>query len=97
MKYLSLAIAIVIAAPAAAQTAPVQHQDHAQHQPATGHAQHGQGHAPQGGQAPADHARHSEDCCADRDNNGRMDCCEQAEGAEARACCEEHGSEHAGH
>ena len=72
MKLFITAIALVVAIPAAAQTAPAaqppaqQHQDHQQH----GQMQHGQA---QGGQ----HQGHAMgDCCADRNGNGRMDCCE---------------------
>jgi len=85
------AIALVIAAPAAAQTAPaLQHQGHAQHGQGTEHSRHGQ---PQSGQ----HGRHQGgqhqghamgDCCADRNGNGRMDCCENM--AEGQSCCAEH-------
>lgn len=64
MKYIISAIALVIAAPAAAQTAPApQHQGHGQHQQHQGHGQPA-GHGEPGG------------CCADRNGNGRMDCCE---------------------
>jgi hypothetical protein len=81
MKILATAFALVIAAPAAAQPAPVQQQ----HQ---GHDQHGQSHD-QHGQMPA----HEEqgDCCADRNGNGRMDCCEHmAQAGDRRGCCQEH-------
>jgi hypothetical protein len=88
MKYFLSAIALVIATPAAAQTAPAQdhqgpgqHQQHGQHQ---GHAQHQQ-HRQQGGQSG--HAPQG-DCCADRNGNGRMDCCERmAEAGDRRGCC----------
>lgn len=75
------AVALAIASPAAAQTAPVQQpQGHAQHQPGQGHDQHGQmpAHGAQGG------------CCADRDGDGRMDCCQHmAEARDRRGCCQE--------
>lgn len=88
MKYFLSAIALVIATPAAAQTAPAQdHQGHAQHQQHgqhQGHAQHQQ-HQQQGGQPG--HAPQG-DCCADRNGNGRMDCCERtAEAGDRRGCC----------
>lgn len=64
MKYLISAVVLVIAAPAAAQTAPgPQHQGHDQHQQHQGHGQ------------PAGHGQPC-GCCADRNGNGRMDCCE---------------------
>lgn len=88
MKILVTAIALVIAAPAAAQTAPAaQHQGHAQHQPQPGHDQH-QPQPGQPGQMPAHEERG--DCCADRNNNGRMDCCEgMAQAGDRRSCCAE--------
>ena len=77
MKIIIAAIALAIAFPAAAQTAPATPEHHGQHQPGQhgqqGHDQHQPGH-PQG---------HEDGCCADRNNNGRMDCCENmAQGAE---------------
>lgn len=79
MKYLLTAAMLVIAAPAAAQTAPApaqqghdQHQGHAQHQ---GHGQHQQQTPAQPGQ-PQGGQQQQRDCCADRNGNGRMDCCE---------------------
>ena len=83
MKYLIGAIALIIAAPAAAQTAPVaQHQEHQQH-----------GQMPAGQHQPGQHQEHRDGCCADRNNNGRMDCCENMQPGE-RCCCE-HGGDHA--
>ena len=83
MKYFMTAIALVIAAPAAAQTTPAQqHQGHDQHQ------QHGQGLQ----QGQAQHSQHQEQggCCADRNGNGRMDCCEgMAQSGDRRGCCPE--------
>lgn len=80
MKMFVSAVALVVASPALAQTAPAQpHQGHAQHQqhgqPAQHqqqgqHQQHGQGH---GEHQPGRHCA----CCADRNNDGRMDCCER--------------------
>lgn len=88
MKILMTAIALVISAPAAAQTAPAQqHQGHDQHQ------QHGQGQQ-QGQAQPGQHqqGQHQEQggCCADRNGNGRMDCCEgMAQSGDRRGCCPE--------
>lgn len=79
MKPFVAAIALVIAAPAAAQSGPAPQQDHAQH---------GQGPAGHGQHRPGEHEER--DCCADRNNNGRMDCCEEAQRAPAP-------SEHANH
>lgn len=86
MKYFLSAIALVIATPAAAQTAPAQdHQGHAQHQQHGQHQGHAQHQQPQGGQPG--HAPQG-DCCADRNGNGRMDCCERmAEAGDRRGCC----------
>ena len=94
MKYLLAAAALVIAAPAVAQTAPApDHSAHAQH-PAQGqqggHDQHGQHQPGQQGQ----HQGHAMamDCCADRNGNGQMDCCENMPAG--RECCCEHGEGH---
>jgi hypothetical protein len=91
MKILMTAIAFVIAAPAAAQTAPAQqHQGHDQHQ------QHRQAPAQPGQPPNAQHSQHQGsgadgDCCADRNGNGRMDCCENmAQAGDRRSCCAEH-------
>ena len=94
------AIALAIASPAAAQTAPAQpnhgaHAQHAQHQGQAGHAQHGQHaqHAQHGqAQGSGQHAQHQGhamqgDCCADRNNNGRMDCCENMPAGQS--CCQQ--------
>jgi Ni/Co efflux regulator RcnB len=97
MKILVTAMALVLAAaPAAAQTAPAQHQDPQQHQASQSgqhqmaqHAQHAQHQGAQGqhqGQAMQD------GCCADRNGNGQMDCCENM--PEGRECCCEHGEGH---
>ena len=85
MKILMTAIALVIASPAVAQTAPAQAPEHGQHRQ-HGQGQH-QGHAPQPGQTP--HQGHGEQggCCADRNGNGRMDCCERM--AAGSSCCAE--------
>ena len=62
MKYLMSAIALVIAAPAAAQTAPAQpHQNHGQHQ----QGQHQQG----------QHQDHHCCCCEPRADGQRPPCC----------------------
>jgi hypothetical protein len=85
MKIIIAAIALAIAAPAAAQTAPMQgHQGHDQQQQQQGHDQHGQmpGHGEEGG------------CCADRDGDGRMDCCQHmAQAGDRRDGCQEHGAQ----
>ena len=92
MKYLISAMALVFAAPVAAQTAPAaQHQghgtaEHAQHAPAQ-HGQHQSGQHP-----PGQHQGHEDGCCADRNNNGRMDCCENMQ--PGQRCCCEHGEGH---
>ena len=89
MKIIIGAIALSIAMPAAAQTAPAHsaHQDHSQHQSRGAAAA-----TPQdphsGHQMPADtskkgeHDQHKghamkDGCCADKDGNGKMDCCEK--------------------
>ena len=97
MKIFVTAIALVIAAPAAAQTAPAQqpHQGHGQHQ------QQGQGHGQHqpGQHQPGQQGGHQEHrgCCADRNNDGRMDCCERMANGEGRSCCEERPAQPAGH
>ena len=74
MKIIIAAIALAIAIPAAAQTGPAAPEGHGQHQ--TGQHGHDQHH-------PGQHQGHEDGCCADRNNNGRMDCCENmAQGAE---------------
>ena len=79
MKILVTAMALVLAAaPAAAQTAPAQHQDHQQHQAGqqAQHAQHQAGqHAQHGQPQPGQHQGHDmqSGCCADRNGNGQMD------------------------
>ena len=96
MKYLIGAIALIIASPAAAQTAPVtQQQGHsaAQHQQ-HGQAPAGHGQHQPGSHQPGQHQGHGEGCCADRNNNGRMDCCENMQ--PGQRCCCEHGDDHAG-
>ncbi len=86
MRILMTAIALVIASPAVAQTAPAQqHQGHDQHQ------QHGQqqGQAQHGQHQQGQHQERS-GCCADRNGNGRMDCCEgMAQAGDRRGCCPE--------
>lgn len=88
MKILVTAMALVLAVPAAAQTAPAGHQDHSQHQAGqhAEHAQHGQHqsgqHAQHGQHQAGQHA--ASGCCADADGDGRMDCCENM--AEGRGC-----------
>ena len=90
MKILVSAIALSFAVPAAAQTAPVAQppQDHSQHQqpgnsaPAghSGHAGHQIPHGQHQGGEHGQHQGHAMGCCADRNNNGRMDCCEHMAG-----------------
>ena len=95
MKYVLSAVALILAAPAAAQTAPAQHQDHQQHQQhqasQAGHAQHAQHSQHQAGQQ-GQHQGHAmaDGCCADRNGNGRMDCCENMAQARGEDCCAGH-------
>jgi hypothetical protein len=71
MKTFVTAVALVIAAPALARTAPAaQPENHAQHQ------QQGQNPAPHGQHQPGQSGRACDCCCADRNNDGRMDCSE---------------------
>jgi len=87
MKILIGAIALVIASPAMAQTAP-QADPHAQHQP--GQHPSDQHQMPQH-QMPQHEGQGAQGgCCADRDGDGRMDCCQHmAQAAEHRDCCAE--------
>ena len=73
MKILVTAMALVFAAaPAAAQTAPAQHQDHQQHQAGQqAHAQHQAGQHAQASLKVDMHDMQS-GCCADRNGNGQM-------------------------
>lgn len=81
MKILVAAMALAVAFPAAAQTAPAQHP--VGHQ-AAGHDTHG-GHSAQAGHGEHQaQGAHQGGCCADRDGNGRMDCCERGMCAEHR-------------
>lgn len=85
MKYSIVALALAFASPALAQAPAAQHQGHANYQqaPAQDHSQHGQ---PQNGQQDP-HQGHAAmaGCCADRNDNGRMDCCENmASGGSSR-------------
>jgi uncharacterized protein involved in copper resistance len=83
MKIIATAIALVIAFPAAAQTAPAplppaaQHQQHSQMH--HGQMQHGQMQHGQMRHGQHDGHANMADCCADRNGNGRMDCCEAME------------------
>ena len=93
MKIVITAMALVFALPAAAQTAPApQHQDHQQHQ-AQAQAQPGQHqtneHAQHQAAQPGQHEGHDmqSGCCADRNNNGRMDCCENMAQGDGRDSC----------
>jgi hypothetical protein len=99
MKMICTAIALAFALPASAQNAqpaPAAMPGHAamQHPAGHEHAAHGQPQpAPSG-----DHSQHQghamaagDDCCADRDGDGRMDCCQNmAPAADRRGCCAEH-------
>lgn len=89
MKSIMTAIALVIAAPAAAQGAPA-HQDHGRHQQGQG-----QGHDQHGQHQQGQHQDHR-DCCEDRNGNGRMDCCDEAENGRRAACCEEEAARQGG-
>ena len=95
MKLIIGAIALVFAFPAAAQTAPAapQHQGHAEHQQSGGHQEHGQHQGQPGQHQPGQHQGHGDGCCADRNNNGRMDCCENMPEGQS-CCCEHHGESH---
>lgn len=79
------ALAFAFASPAAAQTAPAAntHQGHNM-QSQAGHAQHAQ---TQGSGQQGQHQGHNmqDGCCADRNNNGRMDCCENMPAGQS--CC----------
>ena len=91
------AFSLVIASPAAAQTAPAanphqghnmsQMQGHAGHAQHAQHSQHGQ---TQGSGQQGQHQGHNmqDGCCADRNNNGRMDCCENMPAGQS--CCPQH-------
>lgn len=72
------ALALVIAAPVAAQPAPAG-------DPHAGHAEHGQqGNEQQQQQGHQEHGRHMMDCC--------KDCCDEArQEGKAMACCDKHG------
>ena len=103
MKIIVSAIALALAMPAAAQTAPAEqprlvHSQH-QQQPTAGHSGHA-GHA--GHQMPAGQQQGAEpgqqqghamggDCCADRNGNGRMDCCENMAAGAGGGCCQGRG------
>ena len=72
------AVSLAIAAPAAVQPAPTPaHQDHQRHEG------HGEGQAPD--RPGPSHQGMADGCCADRNNNGRMDCYESM--VEGQACC----------
>ena len=75
MKTLIGAIALIIAAPVAAQTAPPD-------KPHAGHAQHQQQH----GHKSGGHEGHQMDCCKD----GKC-CSKAKGEAEQKACCAKHG------
>ena len=74
MKTLIAAIALTIAFPVAAQTAPGGHTDHAA--PAAGHEGHEQ------------HSDHK-DCCKKADG-AMNECCEKMKDGASMACCEKH-------
>ena len=78
MKMFLAILALALAAPVAAQTAPADqgHQQHGQQPAQPGHhQQHGQ----PGQQGQHQQGEHHCACCADRNGNGRMDCCEEAQ------------------
>ena len=86
MKTIISALALVLAAPVAAQSAPATsspHAGHGQHH-GTDHSQHqGMGHSQHQGK---DHCKHQGDCCKDQD---RKACCEKAaRGGKMMPCCE---------
>jgi len=102
MKMLLTTIALVIASPAAAQTAaPAQSHDHH----AVHGAQHGQGHAdhakhqPQSGDG---HEGHHGECCKDMADGKMMDCCKKMKKEGKMPCCDHkegkfEAGAHAGH
>ncbi|MDQ8756763.1 hypothetical protein RCO27_11035 [Sphingosinicella sp. LHD-64] len=73
MKFFVVAVALAIAAPAMAQTAPAQPPaDHSQHQQGQhqGHGQHRQGdHSQPGQHQPGQHDGRTAECCAARDGD----------------------------
>lgn len=98
MKIIASAIALAFALPAAAQTAPAQQQDHAQHEQhgtaaKAPHADHAGHQMPMGNPGDGQKDQHQghamkDGCCADKDGNGKMDCCEKMaanKGGEAAA------------
>jgi len=89
MKIIVAAMALALAFPAAAQTAPAEQPQHQGHQQMQGHAEHAQH---QGAQHRDHHqgTQHRDGCCEDRDGDGVMDCCEHmAQATEQRDCCAE--------
>ncbi|HEY7810251.1 MAG TPA: hypothetical protein VIA98_07725 [Allosphingosinicella sp.] len=98
MKLILCAVALAFAAPAAAQTAPVDHSkmDHSQH----GQMDHSK-HAPAQGQHKGHGEGKTDDCPGSK--GGKMDCCEHAEGkcpkaadGKEMACCDHEAHKTAG-
>lgn len=84
MKMILGAIALLIAAPVAAQAAPAS-------DPHAGHAQHQQ----HDGQQKSGHAEHKGDCCKD---GKHKECCDKAKQQAQKAdCCAEHAAGHGEH
>jgi hypothetical protein len=73
MKFLIAAAALIVAAPALAQTPD----PHAGHKPAEHEKHKHAGH--EGGM----------DCCKDKNGNGKMDCCERAADGTLPDCCKQ--------
>ena len=96
MKILIGAIALLIAAPAAAQAGQAA-DPHAGHTPQQ-HEQHKRQSGDQHGQHQQGHAEHKKDCCKDGKHG---ECCDKAKQGQKMACCAEHGEakggEHKGH
>jgi hypothetical protein len=80
MKIILGALALAIAVPSAAQTAPATdpHAGHAQHQQQGNHSQHGDH-----GKMAGEHA----DCCKEGE---RKPCCDKMKDGAAMDCCKEH-------
>lgn len=94
MKILFTALAMIVAAPAAAQTAPAV-------DPHAGHAQHGQPAKDDHSQHGAAHKDHMK-CCEKGADGKMMECCEKAKASGGKMdCCAEHSAKkadaHAGH
>ena len=94
MKILASVIALAMASPLAAQTAPTVHTSHDQSVHALHPGQHGPGHADQkkAGNAHAQHhdAKHEMggSCCKEAPGK-MMECCEKMKAEGKKPCCEE--------